>query len=377
VRVIRRVRDYAVWAAVTACLGCLAFATSATAAVFSPVAGSPFAVSGLARMVRFSPDGRLLAVSTDSTRPRGQDASAVTLYAVSRAGALTRLAHGVSAGVADVEDVGPFLPDGRAVLIWHGERMAPFAVGRDGVGARLSAWRRIPNEVYGGGWLTRAGVLAVNGDGTIWTFQTHGDALMPAPASPFKLALVGSVTQFGVTLSPDGRWLAAGGTLYTLSRSGNDVNRLQLYPLSPGGAVGSHPTASLQLGSGDMGDMTFSPESAVLAVADWGRGRLQTYTVGAGGSLTPSPGAPLAVGEVSGLAFSPDGRMLAVAPNSGDDVLVYAMDGRGRLRRVADLRTAHVTPPYLGPEAVAFSPDGRLLVVANWSNETVSMFTVR
>jgi WD40 repeat protein len=91
-------------------------------------------------------------------------------------------------------------------------------------------------------------------------------------------------------------------------------------------------------------------------------------------TLTPVAGSPFAAGnEVSAVAFSPNGGLVAVA-NSGDNtVSVFSVDpSTGALSEVSG-------SPFdvgEGPQSVAFSPSGGLLAVANNGDGTVSVFSV-
>jgi 6-phosphogluconolactonase (cycloisomerase 2 family) len=83
-------------------------------------------------------------------------------------------------------------------------------------------------------------------------------------------------------------------------------------------------------------------------------------------AYTPAPGSPLSAttNGGSGLAFSPSGGLLA------DGTAIYSVSASGALTPVAG------AAPDPSAHAVAFSPAGTLLAVANEASHTVSMFSV-
>lgn len=89
--------------------------------------------------------------------------------------------------------------------------------------------------------------------------------------------------------------------------------------------------------------------------------------------LAPVPGSPFAVGSgvPAGMAFSPDGRLLAVANDSiiPGGVGMFSVGKDGGLTRLAGMGGG----PML---SVAFSPDGRWLAAADEVDSTVSAYSV-
>jgi DNA-binding beta-propeller fold protein YncE len=95
------------------------------------------------------------------------------------------------------------------------------------------------------------------------------------------------------------------------------------------------------------------------------------FSVGSGGALTEVVGSPFPTGMTpSSVAFSPDGRLLAVADYYASTVSVFSVGFGGALTQVAVFGTGTF------PVSVAFSPGGGLLTTANSVVSTVSVFSV-
>jgi WD40 repeat protein len=139
-------------------------------------------------------------------------------------------------------------------------------------------------------------------------------------------------------LSRDGRTLATARHQADRDRD----TRVRLWDVATGQLVKT-------LDDGEFVDMlSFSPDGRILAGA---RGRLVAWDVGSGGVLGWSKAtAPC----VAPLTFAPDGSALAVQATGGKLNLLDPTDGRAR----AALN-------YLQADALAFSPDGRCLAVAD------------
>jgi WD40 repeat protein len=145
-----------------------------------------------------------------------------------------------------------------------------------------------------------------------------------------------------VTFSPDGRAFAAGlstdnVTLWSGAGRKRRKRRSRGVPV-PGGAVV---------------DLTFSPDSKLLAlVCGDGAVRLHHLEAGQHRTLEPEEGLPF-----RGVVFSPDGRTLALRlPQQGPGIIFHDVE---TLRRRATFRLANVLV-----NALAFSPDGRILAAA-------------
>jgi WD40 repeat protein len=141
-----------------------------------------------------------------------------------------------------------------------------------------------------------------------------------------------------IAISPDGRYLAAGGTSGTVTIWERD-DRRRLGALAGVDAV----TA-----------LGFAPDGSTLAVGDeTGRVRLCAVPEWATRIIQPAD-APFS--GVTALAFSPDGASLAALSKLQGDVRLWnPADGRLRATIPSDANQVR---------ALAFSPDGSLLVMA-------------
>lgn len=115
----------------------------------------------------------------------------------------------------------------------------------------------------------------------------------------------------------------------------------------------------------------FSPNGAYLAIFSYNRG-IYVYSVGAGGALTMVGGSPFSSVAGYGMAWSPSGDLLATVGNgpNGDGIAIYSVAPDGALSAVSGAFDSG------NPIAVAFSPDGGLLAVANQNAKTVGLYSV-
>ncbi len=90
-------------------------------------------------------------------------------------------------------------------------------------------------------------------------------------------------------------------------------------------------------------------------------------------AFRPVAGSPFPAGsQPDALAFSPNGKLLATADSGWNTVEVFSVSSSGALTPV----TGPPTSTGSTPSSVAFSPDGRLLAVANSLDNTISIFSV-
>jgi WD40 repeat protein len=137
----------------------------------------------------------------------------------------------------------------------------------------------------------------------------------------------------------------------------------------------------------------FSPNGKLLALADLGSGptaggatgalalypAVWIFALGPRGSLRSVPGSPFLIrgqppmgGNVEAVAFSPDAKLLAISDDAENRVLLYPVSPGGAL--APQPVSSHRTGP--GPGSLSFSPDGKLLAVADGGAGAVSVFAV-
>lgn len=175
-------------------------------------------------------------------------------------------------------------------------------------------------------------------------------AFAQVAGSPFAKA--GASTE---AFSPDGRLLAAGVSIFSVSSNG------VLAP-APGPAVQN---------AGTVESSTFSPDGRFLAAAELSGGTVSLFSVSSAGVLSPVSGSPFATGsQPESVAFSPDGRLLAVANFGSASVSLFSVSSAGVLSLVSG--SPFATAP--NPASVAFSSAG-LLAVANYGAGAVSVYS--
>jgi 6-phosphogluconolactonase (cycloisomerase 2 family) len=180
--------------------------------------------------------------------------------------------------------------------------------------------------------------------------------------------------------------IAVHGALVYVANQG-DVPNVTGYRLNPGGHLRAIPDSTFELPSGsNPGDVLFSPNGKVLAVALVGHGSgpspidgaIATFTVGGGGTLSPAPGSPLAAQENGpfGSAFSPQGSHIFVTN-------AHAGLGQGSVSSFAVGADGSLVAP--GPPVVngqtgtcwaAISPDGAALFAVNTGTSVISAYSV-
>jgi 6-phosphogluconolactonase (cycloisomerase 2 family) len=195
-------------------------------------------------------------------------------------------------------------------------------------------------------------------------------SMTAASGSPFKVG----EGPFAASFSP------SGGLLATANYTDDDVSMFSVAadgvltqvsgsPISMGS--GSHPTTA-----------TFSPIPGFMEVTRFGLDTVQTYSVTAAGAMT-AIGSPVSTGSTGDdpdfAAFSPDGKFLAVVNETNVEPT-----GSGTLSMFAVSPTTGALTPVTGSpftigakaDSASFSPDGKLLVVANIDGNSLSIFSV-
>ena len=202
-----------------------------------------------------------------------------------------------------------------------------------GMGGSLRIWRApVPPFTGHTGPVTGVAVTpdgsviaSVSGDGTLRTWDRGGHLRNTVNISSPAIA---------VAISPDGRYIATGGTAHaiTVSSLPDLVPRMTL------------PVPSW------ISDVAFAPDSHLLAASVG-----NTVTVWDTGTGQRRISLGTGYTRINHIAFSPDGRALAAVTNSGTVFRWTIRNGR---------RIASHGPVSGSLDAIVFSPDGRLLASA-------------
>lgn len=293
--------------------------------------------TGMVQSVAFSPGGRLLASgSADGT---------VRLWSVAarrQLGAPLRVRHVLNETFLSVA----FSPDGRtlasagtdgSIRLWSVAR-------RRQLGRAISVSRALVNAVAfspDGRTLASAGA-----DGTVRLWS------VAARRQLGRTLVADGQPVLAVAFSPDGSKLASGGQ--------DELVRLW--------SVATHMELGLPMHGhvAAVKDVAFSPDGRVLASAGWDS-TVRLWSVATHGQL----GDPLneQTGAVQGVAFSADGRTLASADWDGSVRLHDLAAPRELGSPLGAAMTAPVTHLPISLRTVAFSPNGRLLAAASFSDE--------
>src|SRR5213082_2601845 len=142
-------------------------------------------------------------------------------------------------------------------------------------------------------------------------------------------------SQGAVALSDDGRWL------FAVNAGSNDVS---VFAVRPSGLSLAGRTAS-----GGTRPISLTAHGSLLYVLNaGGAGNISGFTVGATGALAPIAGStqPLSGTNVgpAQVAFSPDGRRLVVTEKTTNLLDVYAVNQNGAAGEGTSVASAGVTP---------------------------------
>ncbi|HEY3349455.1 MAG TPA: beta-propeller fold lactonase family protein [Thermoanaerobaculia bacterium] len=181
------------------------------------------------------------------------------------------------------------------------------------------------------------------------------------PDEPAKL----NATPSGLAISADGKSLWAGRILL------NDLVRVDLASRTVAAAVpvGVHPYRPV-----------FSPDGTLLAVANWGAASVTLVDAASGAVVATVKTAD----HPSDLLFSRDGRTLFVAQSNRNLVAAVDLASRTVARQISvalgpdgpGTPSADSLPDGSTPNALALSPDGRTLYVANADDDAVAVVDV-
>lgn len=187
--------------------------------------------------------------------------------------------------------------------------------------------------------LVAAGGGNLNNNGGVEVFNLLTGAVRSFPTSANDIVNA-------VAFSPDGHYLAVGGTHVSVTNKWKGV--IEIWETGTGELVASLPTSAMSVGA-----LAFSPNGK--AIADGGQGTegvLEIWSLASGKEIEA---LPTTLAFVQSVAFSPDGRSLA---DGGADFGGYL-----ELWKVATgAQTFSVeTPASEGVVTIGFSPDGTVI----------------
>lgn len=354
-------------------------------AVANQVLGGGVAFVGSLPM---NPEVRTLAFSADGKSVATAAGGTLRLWAAAD-GKERPLSPGHTAALAAVV----VSPDGKTVVTWAADRM----VGRwDAATGKLLGEFRVPTGTTVVALSPDGKTLArVAADNTIRIHDTNGGKEL----LQFKGAPRGASA---LVFSPDSSVLAERGTDGTI-RLYDPAKGAEMRPLAAQAAapqttefIAAAAAVQVRGGGGTASGLVFSPDSKLLASAGGGPQQVMAAPTPLGRAGRPS-GAAISLYDVStgkvirkidltqaavSFAFSPDGRALATENADGSVSLWEVASGKERSRlggRPAPPAPQQALPPGVqvvrtvggggfaaepaGPAALAFSPDGRTLVV--------------
>jgi DNA-binding beta-propeller fold protein YncE len=197
-------------------------------------------------------------------------------------------------------------------------------------------------------------------DDTVSQYDAAGGSL--SPLSPATVP-AGNRPQ-AVAVTPDGH------SVYVLNQGSATLSQ---YDVGAGGALTPKTPPTVPAGRLFPTALAVSPDGKSVYVADFGDGAILQYNIGAGGTLTLKTPATAPSGAPTSLAVSPDGKSVYAtndpSPPPGcprgqecpSTVSQYDVGPDG----VLTPKTPSTVQAGIQPAAVAVSPDGKSVYVAN------------
>jgi len=227
-------------------------------------------------------------------------------------------------------------------------------------------YKEVPGSPFPGG-AVRSWSVAINRPGTLLaTAHYSANSLTMFGLDPVSGALnTLGTTNLGSGSGPIAVAFGTSATETFLAVANTFSGKVVLYSVSASGALTKITTSASVTGS--VTAIAFNPAGTLLAVAT-GVGSVLIYPVSATG-LGASKSTSLSA-SISSLAFSPDGSLLGAALPNVSKVAIVSVAADGTMTQDGKTDTGKY------PTAVTFNPTGGMLAVANYSDSTVSMFSV-
>jgi 6-phosphogluconolactonase (cycloisomerase 2 family) len=228
------------------------------------------------------------------------------------------------------------------------------------------------SELAGSPWPTGAGpnTTVVSSSGTaLWTAGFTADSISGFTIGSGLTALAGSPFAAAggpnsIAISPNNPFLYA---------TGNTGSTLDGYSRAADGTLTALAGFPMSIPAAGPIDPEFSADGTLLFVADNATNDIHSYRVDqATGALGEATGSPFAAGSAPGaLAATPDGKWLFVADQGDDTVRGFAVSSDGVLTPAGG-PVSTVALPY----DLTVSPNSRFLYAAGYNSGTIGGFAI-
>jgi len=332
--------------------------------------------------VAFSPDGERIVV-TDTGAER------IQILGISG----NNMSHQVTYGIAGTSNgtfsypyCSAFSPDGSRLAVADSANNRVQIFGIDG--NVVTYQNSFGPPVDGSSQFRSPHGVAFSPDGTLLAVtdtDNHGVTILGISGSTMTYITVagGGGSADGQLNKPFGVAFNHNGSRFVVSDTDN--NRIQVFGIS--GSTITHQVSFGALGSGNGQfnkpcGVSFSPDGARLVVADMNNHRIQVLGI-AGNTISHQ----VSYGDVGGgsgqfrfpygVAFSPEGGRLAVVDKNNFRVQVMGIAGNVITHQVSyGAKGGSGDGQFRAPRGVAYSPDGRRLIIAEYDNHRVQLLAI-